>query len=166
MSLAQDKHGLENFTKTILFYCYNREEMNLLEHCVVTPGFCAREDTYNMMQGGDGGWSYVNLSSDYAAGSMKRHDAMVRANNDPVAKEQRARSTKATISNWSEERRQQHLLAVSRGVRKFKEEHPSYMVGENNPMHGRKMPEWAKRKMSSSHMGSKNPMHGYAWVCN
>ena len=34
--------------------------MNLLERMVVTPEFCAREDTYNINVGGDGGWSYVN----------------------------------------------------------------------------------------------------------
>ena len=34
--------------------------MNLLEKTVVTPEFCAREDTYNINVGGDGGWNYVN----------------------------------------------------------------------------------------------------------
>ena len=57
---AQEKYGLENFTKTILFYCANEEEMNLLEKMVVTPEFCAREDVYNINVGGDGGWNYVN----------------------------------------------------------------------------------------------------------
>jgi len=39
--------------------------MNLLEHCVVTPEFCKREDVYNIMEGGDGGWSYVNNEKIY-----------------------------------------------------------------------------------------------------
>lgn len=60
---AQEKYGLENFTKTILFYCANEEEMNLLEKSVVTPEFCAREDVYNMMEGGFGGWDYVNQAN-------------------------------------------------------------------------------------------------------
>jgi len=34
--------------------------MNLLEKCVVTSEFCKRDDVYNINEGGDGGWSYVN----------------------------------------------------------------------------------------------------------
>ena len=57
---AQEKYGLENFTKTILFYCANEEEMNLLEKTVVTQEFCNRDDVYNINEGGEGGWNYVN----------------------------------------------------------------------------------------------------------
>lgn len=62
---AINKYGLENFVKTILFELQNEEEMNLLEKCVVTQEFCDREDTYNMAIGGDGGWSYANLTYDH-----------------------------------------------------------------------------------------------------
>ena len=57
---AKRKYGLKNFVMTILCYLHNEEEMNLLERMVVTPEFCAREDTYNINVGGDGGWSYMN----------------------------------------------------------------------------------------------------------
>ena len=63
LKMAQSKYGIENFTKTILFYCANEEEMNLLEKLVVTPEFCARKDTYNINVGGDGGWYYSNKQS-------------------------------------------------------------------------------------------------------
>ena len=55
LNFAKAKYGLENFTKTILFYCANEEEMNLLEKFVVTPEFCQRDDTYNLKVGGEGG---------------------------------------------------------------------------------------------------------------
>lgn len=55
LNFAKAKYGLENFTKTILFYCANEEEMNLLEKTVVTPEFCQRDDTYNLKAGGEGG---------------------------------------------------------------------------------------------------------------
>ena len=57
---AIEKYGLENFEFKILFELQNKEEMNLLEKCVVTQEFCDREDTYNINIGGDGGWSTVN----------------------------------------------------------------------------------------------------------
>ena len=69
LNRAKEKYGLQNFTKTILFILQNEEEMNLLEKSVVTPEFCNRTDTYNIMEGGCGGWNYVNLSSDYSVGS-------------------------------------------------------------------------------------------------
>ena len=34
--------------------------MNLLEKMVVTPEFCAREDVYNIKEGGEGGWDIIN----------------------------------------------------------------------------------------------------------
>ena len=79
MHRAFEKYGLENFTKTILFYCANEEEMNLLEKTVVTPEFCARADVYNIKEGGNGGWNIIN-SVLYSKGSIKRHNAMIKAN--------------------------------------------------------------------------------------
>ena len=57
---AQQKYGLDKFIKIILFELQNKEEMDLLEKCVVTEAFCARPDTYNIKVGGEGGWDYVN----------------------------------------------------------------------------------------------------------
>lgn len=98
LTRAQNKYGLENFTKTILFECANQEEMNLLEKYVVTPDFCQRKDVYNIMEGGAGGWAYVNLSCDYSAGSEKRHSALLKANNNEAAKKQRAATCKNTMN--------------------------------------------------------------------
>lgn len=36
------------------------EEMNVKEKEIVTPKFCLREDTYNICEGGQGGFSYIN----------------------------------------------------------------------------------------------------------
>ena len=55
LKMAQSKYGIENFTKTILFYCANEAEMNLLEKCVVNSEFLKRDDIYNLKEGGEGG---------------------------------------------------------------------------------------------------------------
>lgn len=60
---AQKKYGLKNFTKTILYYLQNKEEMNLLEKMVVNEAFCKRKDTYNIKIGGDGGFDYINKNN-------------------------------------------------------------------------------------------------------
>lgn len=47
-----NKYGPQNFTKEILFVYDNFDDMNNKEIDIVTPEFVAREDTYNMIVGG------------------------------------------------------------------------------------------------------------------
>ena len=47
-----DKYGPQNFTREILFVYDNFDDMNNKEIEIVTPEFVAREDTYNMIVGG------------------------------------------------------------------------------------------------------------------
>jgi hypothetical protein len=57
---AIKKYGLENFEKTILFVFDTEEEMNDKEREIVTEDFCKRKDTYNICEGGRGGFGYIN----------------------------------------------------------------------------------------------------------
>lgn len=57
---AIEKHGIENFTKTILETFESQEEMFAREKELITEEFLAREDTYNLRRGGLGGWDYLN----------------------------------------------------------------------------------------------------------
>ena len=59
---AIKKHGKENFKKTILHIFETEVEMNAREAEIVTEEFCARDDTYNICPGGQGGWGYVNVA--------------------------------------------------------------------------------------------------------
>lgn len=52
---AIKKYGIENFTKEILHICKTEEEMNLLEKKLVVIS----ENTYNLCEGGKGGFSYI-----------------------------------------------------------------------------------------------------------
>ena len=56
---AIEKYGLENFEKTILFECKSEEEMNTKEAEIVNEDFIARDDVYNIMLGGEGGWKSI-----------------------------------------------------------------------------------------------------------
>lgn len=59
---SQEKYGLENFTKEILFVFDNPEEMYAKEAEIVNEDFLAEENTYNLKIGGFGGWDYINSS--------------------------------------------------------------------------------------------------------
>lgn len=53
---AIKKYGAENFTKEILHVFETEEEMNAKEKELVTVS----EETYNLCEGGKGGWGYCN----------------------------------------------------------------------------------------------------------
>lgn len=57
---AIEKYGIICFDKEILFEYDTEEEMNSKEKELVTEEFCKRSDTYNICEGGNGGFSYIN----------------------------------------------------------------------------------------------------------
>ena len=61
---AIEKYGEENFKREILFECSTREEMNAKEAELVNEEFLKRKDVYNLKQGGQGGFDFINTSSD------------------------------------------------------------------------------------------------------
>ena len=72
---AQEKYGLDQFEKTILYMFDNENEMNAKEVELVNEEFCAREDTYNISLGGIGGSRY------------RSHDTKMKIRNSLIGKE-------------------------------------------------------------------------------
>jgi hypothetical protein len=61
---AIKKYGKENFQKEIIFYFNTEDEMYLKEKEIANSEFISRKDTYNMKEGGNGGWSHINNYGD------------------------------------------------------------------------------------------------------
>ena len=153
---AQNKYGLENFTKTILFYCSNREEMNLLEHCIVTPEFCQREDVYNINEGGDGGWHHVNKNN--LGNKLTLQQKILGGKNGALTLSQKLKNDTEFANQFS--------TTVSNGLKRFYINHPDAQAGKNNPMYKHSYSKETLQKMSKSHLGKKNCMSNKMWICN
>jgi len=57
---ALDKHGVDNFTKKILFVFDNPDDMYNKEAELVNEDFLSEENTYNLKLGGSSGFEYIN----------------------------------------------------------------------------------------------------------
>ena len=143
--------------------------MNLLEKMVVTEEFCKREDIYNINVGGDGGWKYVNLSSDYAVGSQKRKNACLIAANAQIEqlKEKfgyQIDPFNAWLLSMSEQERTLFLMKfsndISIGLKEFHAKNPGFMEGENNPRFGKKNSDNARKLISAAMLTDANFMRG------
>jgi group I intron endonuclease len=62
LKYAQEKYGVENFKKEILYIFDNAIDMYAKEAEMVNKDFLINENTYNLRIGGAGGWDYVNNS--------------------------------------------------------------------------------------------------------
>lgn len=57
---AINKYGIKNFKKEIIARCDNEEEMYEFEAKLVNDDFLKNCRTYNLINGGFGGWNFVN----------------------------------------------------------------------------------------------------------
>jgi len=147
------KHGLEAFSKEILFVFNTEEEMNAKEAEIVTEEYCLREDTYNLCPGGKGGWGYVNqngLAKGFNDSSIAlaagKQAGKIHANRIKNDKKYRLENYKRLL------KRQNDRLKNGTFVNGFK---------------GKTHTEETKAKMrKSKNLGNNNPSFGTIWINN
>lgn len=60
LKYAQNKYGINNFSKHILTFAEDREELNLLEIQYIACGKSIGKCEYNISKGGEGGFPYIS----------------------------------------------------------------------------------------------------------
>lgn len=155
---AIEKHGVDNFTKEILFVFDNPEEMYAKEAEIVNEDFLSEENTYNLKVGGFGGWDYVNSRPEIRRTSVlntkqtfKKLYGFDSACKNPEIK------TKISIS-------------MKYSIQKRKED-GSYIEPTPPSFSGLKHSEETKKKISKSAKDNlsdprKNSQFGTMWITN
>ena len=153
---AQTKYGIENFTKEILFDFDNEDQMKQTEAELVTEDFVARKDTYNICEGGKGGFGYINkndLSGRKSFKSSPEHTEQCRKNGNLI--KERLENDEDFYEKYSSLRKDNYKKMVENGF---------------TGTLGMSMSEETKKKMSESakgkHDGNKNSQYGTIWITN
>jgi len=147
---AQDKYGIENFTKEILFVFDNATDMYKKEAEIVNEDFLAEENTYNLKKGGSGGFDYINLSG--LNTSWKSPDE--RSNKISITHKHRIQSGGYLSENFRKKagvRSDNFVSAASKGTFKGK-------------THSDETKKKISEKNSVSQLGEGNSQFGTMWI--
>lgn len=162
LKYAINKYGRENFVKEILHVFDNEDEMNTKEAELVTEEFCKRDDTYNICEGGKGGWSFVNREIwDNSKRILKNE-----INRDLLAKS----GSIAAVKMWKS--LNEDIDAKENWRQKQIETHRNSDFDFGSTFRGKThSDEWKKKhsaRMKESQNGKKNSQYGtkWSWITN
>ena len=154
LKFAQEKHGIENFKKEILFVFDTAEEMYAKESALVNEEFLATKNTYNLKVGGFGGWDYINLNDDIRIEKNRR----ARKNADDALLKKYGVTNPSQLDSVKKKLSAAMHKRISEG----------YVLSNLPSFQGKKHTTETKRKMSMSlvgkQAGDKNSQYGTKWI--
>lgn len=183
---AIEKYGPENFTKTILHVFNDEFQCFIKESEIVNEEFVARNDTYNLRSGGDGGFTVSEETRqkmrEIARNRPPEHHNKVRntriergnyiTKGIPHTKETKQRiseQAKHRYKNnigytWTEETNAKRAEALkgnqhalgSSRTKDWKKYRSEQYTGKNNPNFGKPMSNDTKQSISNSHKTGEN----------
>lgn len=160
ITYAIEKHGIENFTKTILEIFKTQEEMFAREKEIVTEEFLLREDTYNLRRGGLGGWDYINKNGiGVLLSEQRERDPTIKKRSCELANKRKREKAE------SDPEYKRYLYEISlAALAVVKEKYPK------GTFHGKTHSKETKSKIgeisSILQLGEKNSQFGSMWITN
>lgn len=91
-----EKYGIKNFHKEVLFIFDNKEDCNLKEKELVNY---TDPNSYNLMEGGCGGWNYVNSSGKNRIYGPRNKTTKTALKNSHWSKKENSKKIKEKIGN-------------------------------------------------------------------
>lgn len=156
LKYAQEKYGIENFEKEILYIFETPEEMYTKEAEIVNEDFLVTENTYNLKVGGFGGWDFINANS--LNGFSNKEIAIKGA----ITTNKIRTQIHSEKLKTDKEYRQKYSEAVSKGLKEYYKNATDIVNGMNGKRHS----EESKAKMRDSHIGNSNSQYGTMWITN
>jgi len=147
---AQEKHGLENFTKEILFVFNTPEQMYNKEAEIVNEDFLAEENTYNLKAGGFGGFDYINSTGKNLYGSNGKTSNV----KDDLT---RGRQTQKKLKSEHPE----YAKMINEKISNTLKGHPGSFRGKQHTVETKRI---IGEKSSIHQKGNKNSQYGTCWV--
>ena len=148
LNYAINKHGLENFSKEILFVFDNATDMYSKEAEIVNDNFLAEENTYNLKKGGFGGFDYINSKKLNPTNFNK-----VNAKSLSILGHAKLKEIRDNDPTWQTERNKVTSLAT--------QGHPGRFTGEKHTQETKnRISEMFKGKRS----GKNNSQFGTCWI--
>lgn len=152
-----EKHGLDNFTKEILFDFETPEEMYQKEAKLVTEDFIAEENTYNLKVGGFGGFDFVNKTASKYENALREGRKLGRKITDERYKNIYGVTNISQVPDIKEKMRSSLQKAYADGK-----------LDHLNKYRGQPHTEESKRKISNSNKdkrtGKENSQYGTCWI--
>ena len=143
------KHGIENFTKEILYTYDNEQDMKNKERELVIVS----EETYNLCEGGKGGFGYINKNK---LNIYENHGILAAKNARETIKNKRLDDPEYNKKYLEKQKRLSNL-----GTQVQKEKYP------NGVWFGKSHSEDTKQKMrKSKNVGNNNSQFGSMWITN
>jgi hypothetical protein len=154
LKYAQNKYGIENFKKEILFVFETAEEMYAREAKLVNEEFLATENTYNLKIGGFGGWDYINENPEKYLTETRLSTLM------PIKETQKHWQKKY---DTDENFRNTMLLNTAIASQKLREKYPegTFKNKKHSSETKNRMSTIAKERLSDP---TKNSQYGTMWI--
>lgn len=147
---AFEKHGIENFTKEILYVFDTPELMYAKEAEIVNEDFIAESNTYNLKVGGFGGFDYINSTGKNLYGMNGK---------TPNVKNNLTRGIKTQAKKRQED--PEYSLRISKKISKSLKGRPGTFKGKQHTDNTKRI---IGEKSSKHQAGAGNSQFGKRWI--